>query len=22
YGLYSIIAIFGYFKWKKLMSVQ
>ena len=22
YGLYSIIAIFGYFKWKKLMSIQ
>ena len=22
YGLYSIIAIFGYFKWKRLMSVQ
>ena len=22
YGLYSIIAIFGYFKWKKIMSVQ
>lgn len=22
YGLYSIIAIFGYFKWKKLMLVQ
>ena len=21
YGLYSIIAIFGYFKWKRLMSV-
>ena len=22
YGLYSIIAIFGYFKWKKLMHMQ
>lgn len=22
YGLYSIIAIFGYFKWKRLMNVQ
>ena len=22
YGLYSIIAIFGYFKWKKLMNIQ
>ena len=22
YGLYSIIAIFGYFKWKKLKSIQ
>lgn len=22
YGLYSIIAIFGYFKWKKMMQVQ
>lgn len=22
YGLYSIIAIFGYFKWKKLMKMQ
>ena len=22
YGLYSIIAIFGYFKWKKLMNTQ
>lgn len=22
YGLYSIIAIFGYFKWKKLMDMQ
>ena len=22
YGLYSIIAIFGYFKWKKIMSIQ
>lgn len=22
YGLYSIIAIFGYFKWKKIMSMQ
>lgn len=22
YGLYSIIAIFGYFKWKKIMNMQ
>ena len=22
YGLYSIIAIFGYFKWKKIMNIQ
>ncbi len=22
YGLYSIIAVFGYLKWKKLMSIQ
>lgn len=22
YGLYSVIAIFGYFKWKKLMQIQ
>lgn len=22
YGLYSVIAIFGYFKWKKIMSMQ